>query len=402
MTDKKIELCDIKDCTGCLACLQACKNNAICVVESDNGFAYPVIDKGKCVGCQACVNACPIISLLPPFHYNSESRCYSAYQKQNEVRQNSSSGGMFYTLAKHTLSQGGVVYGAAWTEGLKLRHIEAQDGKTLEKLLRSKYVQSDTSDVFIQVKKRLEEGRQVLFCGTPCQVAALYSFLKRKEYDNLLMVDVVCQGVPSPAVFRKYIDEVEAKFHTKIVEVIFRSKKYGWRCGLLLLLVCENGRILEIKYSPNSYYRAFLRNYFMRESCYNCQFKKPNKGTFSDITLADFWRIGTQIPYHCESYESGVSALLTNTSKGDKAFDEIKDKIVWEERTYEEFSSNGGLRVAIKPKDYNEVFLSAETDSFDAIQNKHYPYTLSRFLSDWISIHFSQQTINKIKRWLKK
>ena len=403
MSGKHIELCDRNDCTGCLACMQSCKQNAIRQEVSDDGFAYPVIDHDKCIGCTACEKACPILSLQPPFHYNSESPCYSAYQKKMDVRKRSSSGGMFYTLAKHTLDQGGVVYGAAWTEGLHLKHIEAEDEETLERLLRSKYVQSDTSEVYEQVKKRLDEGRQVLFCGTPCQVAAMKSFLRGREYENLILVDVICQGVPSPAILKKYIDEVEAKYKTKIVDVTFRSKKYGWRCGLLLLLLlCADGRTIEIKYKRNTYYRAFLRNFFMRESCYGCQFKASGKGCFSDITLADFWRIGNKVPFKCDSYECGVSAVLTNTPKGERLFEEVKTEIVWENRLYEEFNTNGGVRIAKCPQNFQTAFLSAKTDDFDAIQAKYYPYTWRNYLSDWVNMHFSQQIIQNLKIWLRR
>lgn len=402
MTDKHIELCEREDCTGCLACKQACKQSAISIDYSDKGFAYPAINHDLCIGCHVCEKACPVISLQPPYHYNSESHCYSAYQKKMDVRKRSSSGGMFYTLAKHFLEQGGVVYGAAWTDNLHLKHIEAADEETLEKLLRSKYVQSDTSEVFVQVKQRLDEGRKVLFCGTPCQVAAIKSFLRGKEYENLLLVDVICQGVPSPAIFRKYIGEVEAKYRSKIVDVTFRSKKYGWRCGLLLLLLLEDGRTIEMKYGKNTYYRAFLRNYFMRDSCYNCQFKSSGKGCFSDITLADFWRIGTNVPYKCDTYESGVSAVLTNTPRGAKVFDEIKENIVWEKRTYREFSTNGGVRVAQRPPNWELAFETAKTENLESLQAKYYPYSKRNYFSDWISMRFSQQTIKNIKKWIRR
>ena len=402
MIDKQITLCEKDNCTGCLACKQACKQGAISIDFTDKGFAHPSVNHDLCIGCHACEKVCPIISLQPPYHYNSESPCYSAYQKEMDIRKRSSSGGMFYTLAKHILDCGGVVFGAAWTGNLHLKHIEVACEEELEKLLRSKYVQSDTSEVFVQVRQRLDEERMVLFCGTPCQVAAMKSFLRGKEYKNLLLVDVICQGVPSPSIFRKYIDEVEAKYHTTIVDVTFRSKKYGWRCGLSLLLLCDNGRNIEVKYGKNTYYRAFLRNYFMRDSCYNCQFKSSSKGCFSDITLADFWRIGTTIPYKCNTYESGVSAVLTNTPKGAKVFDEIKEDLVWEERTYKEFSTNGGLRVAQRPQNWESAFATAREESFDVIQSKYYSYSKRNALSDWMSMHISQQLINSIKKWIRR
>lgn len=399
----KVELCDKSDCTGCMACLQACRQKAIHIELSDEGFSYPDIDDDKCIGCQACVKACPVISLQPPYYYCNSSRCYSAYQKDESVRKNSSSGGIFYTLAKNTIDKGGVVYGAAWTEHLQLKHMRAESLADLQKLMRSKYVQSDTSDAFGEVKLLLDSGRKVLFCGTPCQTAALRSFLRCKDYEGLCLVDVVCQGVPSPVLFRKYIDELEARYHTRITDVTFRSKKYGWRSGLLLLLLlCEDGRWIEIRYKKNTFYRAFLKNYMMRESCYHCQFKYPKKGCFSDITIADFWRIGSKVPFKCTSYESGISAVLTNTSKGEALFESIKNQVVWEERTYDEFSTNGGLAAAVKPKNNDKAFLTAKKETFDVVQDVFFPYTWKQKLRDMINMHLTQQSIFKIKRWLRK
>ena len=399
----QIKLCNTKDCTGCMACLQSCRQEAIHIEWSETGFSHPVIEEDKCVGCQACIKACPVLSLKPPYHYNSESRCYSAYQKDETIRKESSSGGLFYTLAKYIIEQGGVVFGAGWSEKLQLKHQKADCLTDLNKLMRSKYVQSDTSEVYNEAMHLLNDGKKVLFCGTPCQIAAMRSFLRGKEYDGLYLVDVVCQGVPSPILFRKYIDEVESKYHTRVTDVTFRSKKYGWRCGLLLLLLqCEDGRSIEIRYKKNTFYRAFLRNYMLRESCYQCQFKYPQKGCFSDITLADFWRIGTEKPFKCDSYESGVSAVLINTSKGETLFDVLKDQVIWEERSFKEFSTNGGLCVAKKPKDNDGAFEVAIKQPFDVVQNMFYPYTLVQKMRDMMNMHLSQKTIFKIKRWLRR
>ena len=398
----QIKLCNTKDCTGCMACLQSCRQEAIHIEWSETGFSHPVIEEDKCVGCQACIKACPVLSLKPPYHYNSESRCYSAYQKDETIRKESSSGGLFYTLAKYIIEQGGVVFGAGWSEKLQLKHQKADCLTDLNKLMRSKYVQSDTSEVYNEAMHLLNDGKKVLFCGTPCQIAAMRSFLRGKEYDGLYLVDVVCQGVPSPILFRKYIDEVESKYHTRVTDVTFRSKKYGWRCGLLLLLQCEDGRSIEIRYKKNTFYRAFLRNYMLRESCYQCQFKYPQKGCFSDITLADFWRIGTEKPFKCDSYESGVSAVLINTSKGETLFDVLKDQVIWEERSFKEFSTNGGLCVAKKPKDNDGAFEVAIKQPFDVVQNMFYPYTLVQKMRDMMNMHLSQKTIFKIKRWLRR
>lgn len=340
-------LCKKEDCVGCSVCLQSCKHNAISMENSDDGFLYPVINYDKCVNCGACSRSCPIISLSPPYKYNHKSPCYSAYHKDTSVRMGSSSGGVFYTLAMNVIKKGGCVYGAGWHDNMSLKHQKVEDEKNLKKLMRSKYVQSDTREVYQDIKKELKSGREILFSGTPCQVAALKSFLGDKEYQQLLTVDVICQGVPSPVIFRKYLDAQEKSYGSKVVDVIFRTKENGWRCGLLLLLLLlEDGRKIKLRYKYNDYYHAFLRNYFLRESCYRCQFKQDKKGCFSDVTLADFWRIGTVIPFKCKTYEKGISAVLINTEKGEKSFNEIKEHLVWEQRTFREFSTNGGLSVA--------------------------------------------------------
>lgn len=397
----QITLCEKNECIGCFACKQACKKDAISIEQPGDGFTYPTIDYSKCVECGACRKACPVISLEPPYHYNQDSPCYSAYQKDEDVRMISSSGGMFYTLSKEVIEKGGCVYGAGWGDDMTLRHQKAEDIESLKKLMRSKYVQSDTGKVYQDVKEELKSGRPILFSGTPCQVAALQSYLGGKEYSQLLTVDVICQGAPSPAVFKKYINDIEEKYGSKVVDAVFRTKENGWRCGLLLLLLLADGRKIELKYKKNDYYHAFLKNFFLRESCYQCQFKHPKKGCYSDITLADFWRIGTTIPFECASYEKGVSAVLTNTEKGALAFEAIKDRIVWEKRTFKEFSTNGGLRVANRPAGQKEALSMALHKTMDEVQDAYYPYTWRSHISDFLNMHLSQKTIQNIKRWLR-
>lgn len=399
----QITLCEKNECIGCFACKQACNKNAISIELTGDGFTYPTIDHSKCVECGACRKACPVISLEPPYHYNQDSLCYSAYQKDDDVRMISSSGGMFYTLSKEVIEKGGCVYGAGWDDDMTLRHQKAEDMESLKKLMRSKYVQSDTSEVYQDVKEELKSGRPILFSGTPCQVAALRSYLGGKEYPQLLTVDVICQGAPSPAVFKKYISDIEERYGSKVVDAVFRTKENGWRCGLLLLLLLlSDGRRIELKYKKNDYYHAFLKNYFLRESCYQCQFKHPKKGCYSDITLADFWRIGTTVPFECTSYEKGISAVLTNTEKGTVAFESIKKRIIWEERTFKEFSTNGGLRVANRPTGQKDALSMALKKTMDKVQDAYFPYTWRSNLSDFLNMHLSQKTIQNIKRWLRR
>lgn len=242
LVDKEIRLVDHASCTGCMACRQKCKRNAISVIY-EKGFAFPYINQEMCVGCGRCVQACPVLNVrnVPGNTHEKESVCLAAWNKDAGVRMKSSSGGAFSAMAEKVLAQKGVVFGAAWDERMNLRHKYVGDVAELDSLRRSKYVQSDTLDTFNEVRDFLKEGRAVLYCGTPCQIAGLTSFLDYKDYSNLVKVDVVCQGVPSGLMLKKYISEIERKHGVKVLDANFRSKTYGWRCGLLLLLLVQKG-----------------------------------------------------------------------------------------------------------------------------------------------------------------
>lgn len=317
-----------KGCCGCSGCEQICPKNCISMQKDNEGFFYPVVDEDVCVDCGACVKHCPMITDAPRC---SEPKVYAAKYKDRESTFKSTSGGLFIPIAKNILSDGGIVFGCAYDENLVAKHIAVESENELCRLQSSKYVQSDTRGIYEQVKSALKSGRQVLFSGTGCQVAGLKTYLSR-DYDNLLTVDIVCHGVPSPELFKNYIDYMGKKLGGSLTSYNFRSKeKRGWD----LYYKADNGKKSKSDYGFfDSYYSAFLYCKTYRESCYECKF--ANKNRVGDITLADYWGIQKA---HPEFYdENGVSLVLVNTEKGNKCLTKIKDKLDIIESDYDKAS----------------------------------------------------------------
>lgn len=284
--------------------------------EGKDGFVLPVIDSDLCVGCGACARAC---GLNRGIGSNSAGPFYAAAGR-GDVSE-SASGGVFGAVAREVISAGGVAYGAAYEcEGNTLRvlHRRAASVDELRPLLNSKYVQSDAGVCFVDVKADIREGRQVLFCGTPCQVAGLKGFLGR-YYENLTTVDLVCHGVPSGRMFSDCVEDYVNQFGSPVVDFRFRCKREGWGHSLLLLLLLEDGREVTIPAAKSPYYDMFLNLKTLRDSCYRC----PYAGRFraGDLTIGDFWGVEINRPDVLNdstkfSQTKGISCLLVNNSHG--------------------------------------------------------------------------------------
>lgn len=315
--EKNSDLCFGKlseNCCGCGACANVCPVNAISMVQNDEGFLYPVIDESLCTNCGLCSKTCNFNSKR-----NSVIDSFAALA-DDEIRNVSSSGGVFYNLAQKILLDGGYVCGAAFSDDFKsVNHILISSIEDLPKLQSSKYLQSDTKNVYKEIKDLLNNDKKVLFSGTPCQVDALNKFLK-KDYENLITVDILCHGTPSPLVWKKYVEEISKG--KKIIETTFRHKKYGWAPSLLLLLF-EDNEVFEEPSTENLYYKAFLSNLCLRKSCESCKFTNLNRP--SDITVGDFWRIDKFDKKMND--KKGTSCILINTLKGQNFFDEIKTSL---------------------------------------------------------------------------
>lgn len=304
-------ICNKKNCTGCSACYSICPKNAITMEENEEGFVYPVIDTSLCVDCGLCQKVCP--SLNYNFSNDKNPKCYAAMAK-DEIRAISSSGGAFTVFANYILSNNGVICGAGYDENMNVEHIIIDNINDLKKLNGSKYVQSNINDCYKKIKEYLLKGRFVLFSGCPCQVTGLTNYLG-KLYDNLLTLDLICHGVPSPLLFKKYLKEEYP--NEKIIDINFRSKINGWNKGYNTIYTRTSKQEYINKDFEDIYFSAFGCNMSLRKSCYNCKYTKlPRTG---DITIADFWGITKD----CDD-KKGTSLLLINNNNGFKYFNFIK------------------------------------------------------------------------------
>lgn len=305
-----------ESCTGCGACFNICPQKAISMEYDEEGFAYPVVSRALCTDCGLCYERCPSVSAVKPFE---QPECY-AVMAEDEIRMKSSSGGMFTLLAEKVIDNGGFVCGAAYSEDYsKVEHIIVSDKTGLEKLRGSKYVQSDTGKTFVKIKELLEEKKEVLFSGCPCQAAGLKSFLG-KEYDNLLIVDLICHGGNSIKAYRSFLKECAEE--RKIRSVNFREKEgFGWSTPVCITYT--DGTQTRQSCDKSPWYMAFLKGIINRPYCSGCVYASPSR--ISDITLGDFWGVSEISPEYNDN--KGTGLVLVNSPKGEKALSDVKTQL---------------------------------------------------------------------------
>lgn len=322
-----IKLCNILDCTGCGSCYNACPKKSIKMMPSAEGFLYPEIDVETCIECGLCQKKCPILN---PVEFNIDPKVYASWSLDNNIHTTSSSGGMFSELSKWIFERGGVVFGVILNDNLDAVHVSANSMEEIEPMKGSKYFQSVIGNTYQEVKELLVADEWVLYSGTPCQIAGLLKYLSPKKYVKLITVDMVCHGVPSSLFFKEYLNKLD-KIYPQIEKKSYRFRVLDkWT---YVPSVKNNGKRINISYKNNVYLKLFLANYISRESCYNCQYTKINR--VSDLTIADFWGIGKSTPFNHDT-KRGVSLTLVNSDKGVSFFDDIKDRIFFEERKIEE------------------------------------------------------------------
>ncbi len=326
------ETLDKKECCGCSACLSACPKQCIEMRADEEGFLYPVIDKDICIDCGLCRKVCPFAH---PEYPDAAPLVYATYVKDESQRAQSTSGGIFYAVARWVISQGGVVYGAAFDSHFKLRHVGVDNMEELQRLRGSKYLQSDLGDVFSEIRRYLKEGRWVYFTGVGCQVAGLKSFL-RKDYDTLVTSDLVCHGVPSQQMFDWHLDYLRQKERGEITSYSFRDTG-GWGvCETYEYVSQTRGRGVrrQWSYELSPYLYSFMYAFNYRYSCYDCKFARvPRQG---DITLADYW--GVQRYFPDLDIRKGVSLVLLNTVRGKMVWDAVKETLVYRASRIEDAS----------------------------------------------------------------
>lgn len=313
MKNVYLETKNKKLCNGCGICTLGCPSNAISMVADNEGFLYPVIDEEKCIHCNKCKNICSNFNNSKDY-----DKAYMAINNNKEELKNSSSGGIFYILAKYVIEKNGVVFGVEYDESMEARHNFHTTMEECKKFQGSKYVRSNLNNSFEKVEEFLKKDKYVLFTGTPCQCNALKVFLK-KDYDKLIICDIICHANPSPKVFNKYINELEEKYNKKVINFYHRPKENGWHNATPIIEFADHSKI-----NDKLYFDAFGHELINRPSCYNCMFTGLNR--VSDFTIADLWGNDKICP-KVEDNNTGISLLCINNKKAEDILKYIKEKM---------------------------------------------------------------------------
>ena len=366
-----IQITDKLKCCGWNACGDICPKDAITFKTDIEGFWYPEVDMERCIDCGLCEKVCPELH-IGELKKNDYERpiTIAAINKDMQVRWDSTSGGGFSALADVMYRKGGYVSGAVYNEDFSVSNFISDNPGDLLRLRSSKYLQSNAGGLYKQIRELLRKGEKVLACGTPCQMAALRSYLC-KDYDNLIIVDFVCRGVNSPKVYRKYLDSLERKYGGKVVYVKAKNKELGWR-NLTRKVVFDNGKSYYGVRMEDDFRRGYHTNVFCRPSCYVCRYKGFPR--MADITIADYWGI-ERVDKNLDN-NIGTSMVLLNSKKGEAYFEQVKDKLEW---IYTEFESilpgNIALRKPIEPAKINreQFFNDLDKGTFDDVVQKYFP-----------------------------
>lgn len=306
-------------CCGCSACADSCGAGAIEMVQDKEGFFYPHIDKSKCTGCGRCEQVCPVNQ---PVAADCANQYFGIQAKEKEIRYSSSSGGIFSLLAQYVLDRRGSVYGAGYSENMEVTHQETRSLTELEWIKRTKYVQSDLKGIYKKIQQQLKQGQWVLFCGTPCQAQALRLFLDQ-SYERLILMDLVCYGVPSPGIWQKYVRHLERRYGGAMTDFSFRDKRNRDN-GHMRSFIINDHEYADSLFA-DAYCKMFFGNCILRPSCHECQFCTVERN--SDFTTGDFWGIEHVRPDMDDGM--GTSLAILHTDKAREIWEEIKERTVW-------------------------------------------------------------------------
>lgn len=372
-------------CSGCTACANRCPVGCITMKRDKMGFMYPEVDEEKCIHCDICDKVCA--EMRSKYSQDgADAEACAIVGTDESVRKVSSSGGLFWLVAKKILDDNGVVFGASFSDDFhRIRHIAVERTEDLPRLQGSKYVQSDMNSTFSEAKTYLEQGRKVLFSGTPCQISGLSAFLS-KDYENLLLVDIVCHGVPAPNVWDEYVGSLEQKYHGKAIGISFRDKRYGWN-NYVLSVGFGNGKEYVKNREDDLFMRGFLHDYYLRPSCYNCAHKGLNR--VSDITLGDLWGAEKLCPELNDN--KGTSLVLVSSDKGKAILKEVASDIK---------CSAVDLSEAVK---FNPAIVKSAGDCAERVkfEQEFGVQPTNQLLNKFCSRPFYKRVAKKLKSFLK-
>lgn len=304
-------------CCGCGACAAVCQTGAVNMVQDREGFRYPKIDRRRCVECHRCKEVCPLQNQVAA---DGKHRYFGVQVKNETIRYSSSSGGLFSVLAEYVIRLNGVVYGAGYDKDMRVVHQEVKELAQLKQIRGTKYVQSDMKEIYRSVETYLKEERWVLFCGTPCQAHALRLFLK-KSYTKLILVDLVCYGVPSPGIWNDYVKYLERKYNGKMRKFLFRDKRNQDNGHVCSCMIDDTEYVRKL--NEDDYCRLYFQNYIIRPSCHRCKFCTVERD--SDLTIGDFWGIEWVRPDMNDGM--GTSLMILHTDKAGTIWEEIKQYV---------------------------------------------------------------------------
>lgn len=391
-----IEIKDKSNCTGCTACASICPKNAIEMITDEEGFKYPIIDKEKCIGCNLCSKVCP---MLKKYKKNNENlEFYAVYNRNEKIKNESTSGGFFTALAEKIIEDKGVVYGATFDENFNVIHCGVEKKEDLYKFRGSKYVQSDLGNTFKSIKELLEKERKVLFSGTPCQIYGLKSYLQ-KEYLNLICVEVICRGTPSPMFYKLYKEDKIKKYKSDIKSLSFREKTYGYNSSTMSIKF-KNGKRYNRGHESDELIKAFLKGYCSKESCYQCHFKSFS--TVGDFKIGDLWNVRN---YLGESFQDGTTLVICCSEKANEILSKLQDLIIIKniDRNNAEFYNGNGkttmiLDSAPRPKERDTFLKDLNKIGLIKVKNKYLKMKPKEYIKMKLKpILYKMNILDKIK-----
>ncbi len=395
-----IKITEKHNCTGCNACSNICPKQCITMEADNEGFLYPKVDLNKCVDCGLCEKVCPVLSKVI---IDNKPQAYACYNKNEQIRLESSSGGIFTLIAEQIINDGGVVFGVSLDKELTAMHSYAFTREQLKAFRGSKYVQSSIGETYKGAEHFLKQNRKVLFTGTPCQISGLKAYLQR-DYDNLFCIDIICHGVPSPKVWKKYLSYQEERVGAKAQGAYFRHKNKGWN-KFSMALEFNNGTKHIQTLDKDLYMQAFLKDTCLRPSCHKCSFKTFHRQC--DITLADFWGIQKVLPKMDD--DKGTSLLLINSNKGKAMFDCLQDNILFEKVDLEKAVSYNpaAFKSAIENPNRESFFGDLDKLSFDKLVDKYCSESMTelakrKILSVATAVLKKTRLLNVAKKVLKR